>query len=75
MFKEVSDDLQCSAPREYAVESDDMLERDLEDLGIRVSLISFDLINYWSFSTSARDFEDELYLDYCINTADVSMCL
>ena len=31
MFEEVSDGLQCSDPREY-VESDDMFERDLEDL-------------------------------------------
>ena len=31
MFEEVSDDLQCSGPREY-VEYEDMLERDLEDL-------------------------------------------
>ena len=63
MFEEVSDDLQCSASREYAFESDDMLERDLEDSEFEWVWFLFDQIIYLSSSTSARDFEDELYLD------------
>ena len=63
MFEEVPDDLPFSTPREYAVESDDMLERDLEDSEFEWVWFLFDLIIYWSSSTSARDFEDELYLD------------
>ena len=46
MFEEVSDDLQCSSPREYAVESDDMFELNLEDLELEKVCFLVDLIIY-----------------------------
>ena len=57
MFEEVPDDLPFSTPREYAVESDDMLERDLEDSEFEWVWFLVDLIIYW-ISSSARNFED-----------------